>query len=109
MGIPGLNFSLSATQQEFLIDHVDCIRPIVHNHTEDATRNALLRMKLIDYSQPLVITAHPKGTVLTNEGRETMCRVLGWMADQLHRSRRVHQITTPRPPRAYGVVKSWWE
>jgi hypothetical protein len=71
---------LSTTQMEFLIDHVerDTVRPYGNSKNEDATRHAMVDMKLIRETN--------EGTVTTAWGREAKCVVLAWMADCLIRA-----------------------
>ena len=85
MAISGISFPLSMTQAEFLVSHVDCVRPITTNSLEISTMNSMLHRGLIRYSESF--TSRPKGTVLTDKGREIVCAVLGHYADQLVRAR----------------------
>lgn len=87
MSIQGVSFPLSMTQAEFLVDHIDAVRPFTGNRLEDATRNALLHRGLIRYSVSEMINPKPTGTVLTEKGREIVCAVLAHYADQLVRAR----------------------
>ena len=91
MAIAGISFPLSMTQAEFLVDHIDTVRPITTNALESATRNALLARSLIRYCHNLEgansAFGAPKGTVLTDKGREVVCAVLAHYADQLVRAR----------------------
>jgi len=86
MGIPGITRQISATQQVYLIDHVDGWRPVTINQRDDATRASLIHLGFIRYDLPLDKTSRPQRTVITEKGREAMGHVLGWMCDQLRRT-----------------------
>ena len=78
---------LSRYQREYLIDHIDGIRPvIVNNNIDNMARNALLGRNLIRYVPAESISARPRGTALTELGRATLCALLGYYADQLVRA-----------------------
>jgi hypothetical protein len=78
---------LSKLQREFLIDHVDGIRPFADAPVENATRGALLARKFICYEPPQRNRlGRPVGTVLTDTGREALSFILGDMADNLTRA-----------------------
>lgn len=84
MAITGIHFPISMVQAEFLIDHIDAVRPITANSLEASTRNSMLARKLIRFTDGII---NPKGTVLTDKGREVVCAILGHYADQLVRTR----------------------
>jgi hypothetical protein len=80
--IPGLSRQLSTTQIDYLLDHADGDRPIVHNQREDATRNSLIFMKLIRVNEAM---NKPKHTVLTDDGREAFAAICEYMVTHLLR------------------------
>lgn len=84
MAIAGIYFPISMVQAEFLIDHIDAVRPITANHLEIPTLNAMMNRGLIRYTENF--TNRPKGTILTDKGREVVCAILAHYADQLCRT-----------------------
>lgn len=106
--VPNISLYLSTTQQDFLIDHVNGSRPVAHNHNEDRTRLSLIDLKLI-FPFPVGQTSRPRETRLTDRGREVLCSVLGFMADQLHRASEVRNAMTPVAPKAWeGRGYGYW-
>lgn len=88
---------LSKLQREFLIDHVDGLRPFADQPVENATRAALLWRKLIRYEPPRTNRlGRPNGTVLTDDGREALGFILGCYADSLTRAIKAHQLGEQR-------------
>lgn len=81
---------LSKLQRDFLISHVDGLRPFRNEPTETRTRESLIEKELIEYDpKARSRLGIPQGTTLTDPlGRETVCMVLGWYADALERSNR---------------------
>jgi len=94
---PACLHKLSQTQRDFLIEHIDRERAVSHNKWEDATRSALLYLKLITYVMSDKIVAYPKGTKLTDLGRETVCAILAQEADR--RSRVLDKILAVEMPK----------
>lgn len=77
---------LSKLQRDFLVDHVDGLRPFVDQPIENQTRESLVARKLVRY-EPLARSqlGAPNGTMLTDAGREALCWLLGQYADALMR------------------------
>src|SRR4029434_5704341 len=64
---------LSHAQCEFLVEHIDTVRPIKQNAHEPITRRIMIQHGYIRYEPSNAVT--PKGTVLTALGREAVCVV----------------------------------
>ncbi len=76
---------LSKLQRDFLISHIDGLRPFKDEPTETRTREALIEKELIEYDpKARSLLGIPQGTVRTDPlGREAICMILGWYADAL--------------------------
>ena len=79
---------LSKLQRDFLVSHVDGMRPFRNEPTETRTRESLIDDELIEYDpRQRSRLGIPQGTTLTDPlGREAVCMVLGWYADELNRA-----------------------
>lgn len=82
----GWSIILSRVQCDFLVDHVDEGRPVIHDRNEDTTRAALIARELIRYDQNESLVGRPKRTMLTDRGRECVCVILGEYADALFKT-----------------------
>lgn len=85
---------LSHHQRAFLIGHCEHgFRPFHNEPVENTTRRSLIIRGLIRY-EPRAVSrvGKPQGTVLTHEGRDAACMVLGEIADQLS-----HAVTWGAP------------
>ncbi len=79
-----LVLKLSSTQRDFLIEHSCGMRPFVNAPLENKTRRSLVERELISYDPPTrSLLGIPNGTVLTDDGREALCFILGRCADNL--------------------------
>lgn len=87
---------LSATQREFIVDHVDGTREIRHIKSEDTTRKALTAMRLVVYVTPENISKRPHATRLTDKGRDVLCAVLANYAERLMRFAFDTEIANPQ-------------
>ena len=62
---------LSHAQCEFLVQHIDTVRPISQDIHEPSTRRVMIQHGYIRYEPPNAIK--PQGTMLTELGREAVC------------------------------------
>ncbi len=85
---------LSKLQREFLIDHVDGVRPFIDQQIENMTRESMIARGLVRYHpQSRSHLGRPDGTALTNDGREALCTILGQYADALCRAVTARRLT----------------
>ena len=73
---------LATKPRELLVEHVKGFVPLVRGPLE-ITRGALLRRGLVRYKYSGSTSRFPVATVLTEEGREVVCVILGQYADSL--------------------------
>jgi hypothetical protein len=74
---------LSHAQCEFLTEHIDIVRPICLEAGEDKTRAVMLQRGYIRYEPYNAIK--PRGTVLTDDGREMVCAICDMWLEALTR------------------------
>jgi hypothetical protein len=79
-----LALKLSSSQRDFLIEHSCGMRPFLNAPVENKTRKSLVERELVTYDPPTrSLLGIPNGTVLTDDGREVLCFILGRCADNL--------------------------
>ena len=85
MLLPDMVRKLSHHQRAFLIAHCETgFLPYRNEPMENTTRRSLIIRKLIEYEPHMPgRLGKPDGTVLTFDGHDAACMVLGEMADQL--------------------------
>jgi hypothetical protein len=80
---------LSKLQRDYLVDHIDVMRPFLNEPLENATRKSMIERGLIRYEPPThSLLGVPHGTVFTDDGREAVCEVLEQCAQALIRGLR---------------------
>ena len=62
---------LSHAQCEFLVEHIDTVRPVTQSNHEPVTRRLMVQHGYIRYEPPNAVKPH--GTALTELGREAVC------------------------------------
>src|SRR5262249_55335153 len=84
--ITGLSFQISMAQADFLVAHIDTVRPVSADSREASTRHSLIARELIRYTEGEHITSRPSGTMLTQKGRAAVCHILAHYVEQLVRA-----------------------
>lgn len=112
---PFIARQLSRVQCDELIAHIDTMRPVVtDDHRANATRSALVYKKLIRFEPSENLVGKPRGTVLTEFGREVVCAVLADWIENLSKpivaefviQRLIREnIKTDEVRRAYGIIE----
>jgi len=83
---------LTKLQREFLIDHVDGMRPFIDQPVDNQVRESLITRHMIRYEPDIRSRlGRPDGTVLTDDGRSALGYVLGDYADALIRALEARQ------------------
>jgi hypothetical protein len=82
---------LTNSQIEMMINHIDGYCPVVLNRDESPTRVALIKRRLLCYPGWACSGSRPVVTALTELGKEVICIVLGWRADQLYRRQLIQE------------------
>lgn len=105
-------WKLSKLQRDFLVDHVDTIKPFCDNPIENMTRESLIVRKLVRYEpETRSRLGVPTGTVLTTEGRIALCTILGQYAEALMRAataRNIDHITESELLRVLTETATHW-
>jgi hypothetical protein len=88
---------LSHAQCEFLVQHIDSVRPLRQDGHESITRRLMVQHEYIRYEPP---NAHrPRGTVLTEFGRQAVCAICDMWLEALLKLHYGEQFTS-----AYGPL-----
>src|SRR5262245_6426703 len=88
---------LSHVQCEYLMEHIDCCRPMLMTNNEPATRRRMLELEYIRHEPPNAIA--PRGCVLTQLGREMVCAIGDMWIEAMRRAE-----FESRARWAYGLI-----